>query len=244
METQPTPWTCASKWYPDLAEHTFPMQFVPLRPEEIIALANGRSDAPEAAEVIQRIDAAMKRIPMLWRSFVFADSVAPTDTERFKLKGGAVVSAESAWRILCESGKVRLAVAGGHASMIGIKPYRPITQPREFRLFIQDGELKAMSQYWLNRHFRRLNADFVQEDYWNRAQKFIADIAWKLPVKTLVMDIYFTRQLEILIIDLNIWGLPTDPLLLRKWNIVWDPIPGLKLIPPPVQISGEVHVSP
>lgn len=244
MEANSTSWTCASKWYPALSDFTFPMQFIPLDSKEIVALANGRVDAPEAKGVIERIDAAMKQMPMLWRSFVFADCVAPTDTERFKLKNGAVVSPDSAWRILCESEKVRLAVADGATSTIVIKPFRSMTRPREFRLFVYEGQLKAMSQYWLNRHFRRLNAEFIQDDYWNRADEFVQKIMERLPCQTLVIDIYFTRQLEIMIVDLNEWGPPTQPLLMRKWNLDWKNVFGIRLIPPPVQLSGDVNVSP
>lgn len=48
-----------------------------------------------------------------------------------------------------------------------------------------------------------------------------------------------------MIIDLNEFGLPTDPLLLKSWNINWYdvPEPKLKLMPPPFRISGEVKVS-
>lgn len=244
MELNPNAWTCASHWYPALSDYTFVTQFIPLEKKEIIALANGRVDAPEAEGVIDRINTAMKRIPMLWRSFVFADCVAPTDTERFKLKGGSVVSAESAWRVLCESEKVRMAVAEGLTSTIGIKQFRSMTRPREFRLFIHEGELKAMSQYWLDRHFRRLDADFIQDDYWMRALEFIEKVRKCLPAQTLVMDVYFTRQLEIMIVDINPWGPPTKPLLMRSWDIDWKTVHGLRLIPPPVLLSGDVYVSP
>ncbi len=236
----PTPkWVNTSFWYPILREHTFFTAFVKLTDKEIVALANGRINDPVAPGVIQRIDEAMDKIPMRWRSFVTADVVAPTDTGRFVSKFGAVVSAESAWRILCESSKVRLAIAEGDTDTIVVRPYRPLTRPREFRLFIYEGELKAMSQFWLTRHFRRLNDDGLKKRFWDEAVKFVESIKDKLPEKTLVMDVYFTRSHEILIIDLNVWGPPTNPLLM-SWNSDWKTVFGLRLIPEPEHAATSV----
>ena len=98
-----------------------------------------------------------------------------------------------------------------------------------------------MSQYNLIRHFRRLVG--VQERYWKIAQEFVKEISWRLPIPTLVMDIYFTHNEDILIFDLNPWGEPTAPLLLRSWERDWSNPAGLLLIPPPTKISGSVKVS-
>lgn len=233
-------WVNVSNWYPRLRDNTFFTTFVKLTDKEMIVLANGRVDDPLAPQIIERIDAAMDQIPMRWRSFVSADTVAPTDTGRFTSKFGAVVSAESAWRVLCESSKVRLAVANGDTDTIVVRPYRPLTRPREFRLFIYNGELKAMSQYWLTRHFRRLNDDSLKSTFWNEAKKFVQSIKSKLPEQTLVMDVYFTRHHRIMIMDLNPWGPPTKPLLMNSWNLDWKTEFGLRLIPPPEQSAGAV----
>ena len=68
-------------------------------------------------------------------------------------------------------------------------------------------------------------------------------ISWLLPVKTLVMDIYFTASGDILIIDLNPWGEPTDPLLLQSWERDWSVPAGIVLMDPPTRIYGDVNVS-
>ena len=62
-------------------------------------------------------------------------------------------------------------------------------------------------------------------------------------VKTLVMDIYFTASGDILIIDLNPWGEPTDPLMLRSWDRDWSKPAGIVLMDPPTRISGDVNIS-
>ena len=56
------------------------------------------------------------------------------------------------------------------------------------------------------------------------------------------MDIYITSRQEIIIIDFNCWGEPTDPLLL-SWDADWDNVAGMHIIPAPTKISGSVKVS-
>jgi hypothetical protein len=228
------------KWYPEFAEYTFLTSFVKLHPEEIKALSLGVTEGPEVDGVIERLAAPMKSIP--GNCFVFVDSVAPTDTERFRGKRGAVYSPQSAWRYLAESEKVRIAASEDRVEYVCIRPFRRMSQPREFRLFIYDGKLKAMSQYWLIRHFRRLEGP--KQEFWEKAERFVEQIAWILPCPTVVMDIYFTSGGEILIIDFNPWGEPTKPLLMRSWDIDWNEQIGIKLIPPPTKISGDINVSP
>ncbi len=235
-------------WYPVLAEHTFLTSFVKLRQEALEVLISGdnldnydREDKvnPVLLAAIEDLRKPMAAIP--GNCFVSVDSCAPTDTERFRNKRGAVYSPRSAWKYLSKSSKVRAAAKRGEVECICLRPFRRMNRTREFRLFIRNGELIAMSQYHLLRHFRRLEG--VKRKYWKQAVKFVESISWKLQLKTLVMDIYFTSAGEILIIDLNPWGPPTDPLLLRDWDRDWSKPIGIVLMGPPVTIVGNVTVS-
>jgi hypothetical protein len=116
-----------------------------------------------------------------------------------------------------------------------------MNRPRESRLFIKDGKLNAMSQYHLIRHFRRLEG--VNIKYWDMAKEFVDEISWNLPVKDIVMDIYFTSNQEIYIIDFNPWGSPTDPLMLNTWERDWSEEIGIVLMPVPMSIGGDVNIS-
>ncbi len=230
-------------WYPVLAGHTFLTSFVRLRPEAVAALAAGRAEKskehPEVAEAILSLRQPMAAIP--GNCFTSVDSCAPTDTERFEEKRGAVFSPESAWRYLALSPKVQAAAAAGEVEYICLRPFRRMNRTREFRLFIRDGKLNAMSQYHLIRHFRRLEG--VKQEFWKKAEAFVAEIAWLLPLRELVMDVYFTSDHQILIIDLNGWGSPTDPKLLNDWGRDWSEPAGIVLMPPPTRITGDVNVS-
>ncbi len=234
-------------WYPVLAEHAFVTSFVKLRPEAIGALAAGAGgkSAPGkewekvVRSVIADLAAPMAGIP--GNCFTSVDKCSPTDTERFELKRGAVYSPQSAWRFLASSAKVRAAADRGEVEYICLRPFRRITWPREFRLFIRGGQLNAMSQYHLIRHFRRLEG--MRRHYWRLVSKFIDSIAWKLPAEDLVMDIYITSEEKVLIIDLNCWGEPTDPLLLRRWDRDWSEPAGIVLMAPPAKLHGDVNVS-
>lgn len=98
-----------------------------------------------------------------------------------------------------------------------------------------------MSQRFLIRHFRRLVRR--QEDYWNVALRFFDEIKSALPVDTLSVDIYITCNRKVIVLDLNPWGDPTDPLMFRDWNReITEPL-GCLLVPPPCMISGDVNVS-
>ena len=103
------------------------------------------------------------------------------------------------------------------------------------------GEMSVAGADSLAEAFRRLEG--VRHSYWTQAADFVDKIAWLLPVKTLVMDIYFTSSGKILIIDLNPWGEPTDPLLVRDWNRDWSAPAGILLMEPPTRIHGDVNVS-
>ncbi len=229
----------APVWYPILSEHTFTTYFVRLAPEEILALAEGEEKGPAVEEVIKRLQYPLDATP--GNCFIITDKCAPTDTERFLYKHGAVYSPESAWKYLVLSAKVRRAAQAGEVEYIGVRPYRRMDRTREFRLFIADGKLAAMSQYNLARHFRRLEG--IRDALWKRAADWFEGVKGEIPLDRYTMDIYFTGDNRTLIIDFNPWGPPTSPLLLNRWERSWEPPPGLLLMPKPTRLSGDVNVS-
>ncbi len=231
-------------WYPLLAGYTFLTSFVKLRQDAVKALIDGDTgEGEERSPAVQRaIDDLRQPMSVIpGNAFVSVDRCAPTDTERFALKRGAVFSPESAWKFLASSAKVRESALRGEVEFICLRPFRRMNRTREYRLFIYEGRLMAMSQYHLERHFHRLER--VRDLYWEKAEDLIRHIAWQMPLKTLVMDIYITSSGKILIIDLNPWGEPTDPLLLRRWERDWSCPAGIVLMEPPTTISGNVNVS-
>lgn len=229
-------------WYPRLSAFSLPTAFVALTPEEIQALADGApaTTAP-AKNVIKRIKALLPNFS--YYRFFSVDLAAPTDTKRFKEKNGSVRSAKSAWEVLASSQKVQESAKRGEVTSICIRPYRNMEPAREFRLFIKDGKLFAMSQYWLKRHYARFEKK--EKKLWEKAVKFIETNGWALPLKDVVADVYYTSSGRILITDLNPLGEPTDPLMFNKWDkFDWSGEPvGIKLIPKPLKLSGDVNVS-
>ena len=75
------------------------------------------------------------------------------------------------------------------------------------------------------------------------AEKLIKLVGWMLPLEELVMDIYISSDDRTYIVDLNPWGPPTDPLLLRSWDRDWSKPVGIVLMDPPAKLSGNVDVS-
>lgn len=226
-------------WYPRLSVNSFPTSFVFLRDYEIQALADGVTESDAVDGVIPRLEAAMSNYG--YNRFVFADHAAPTDTERFLNKKGAVRSAKSAWKILVSSEKIRQNASDGKVTAICVRPFRRMNPAREFRLFIKNGLLRGMSQYWLVAHFPHMMRH--REEYWNLAQEFVKTNAFALPASDVVADIYFTSSREILIIDLNPFMPPTDAKMFNTLDTDWSTEQGLKIIPVPHKVSGDVNVS-
>lgn len=228
-------------WYPVLGAYSALTGFLKLSAMEVDLLANGVGDGDQVRGVVERLKKLM-RGGAFDNYFISTDFCSPTDTERFITKRGAVHSAESAWFFLASSSKVRSAAAAGNVEYLAVRPFLKIDRTREFRLFIYEGELKAMSQYHLVRHFRRLEG--IKEELWQTVQSWFNDIKWQLPVRNITMDIYLEDDDQsVKIIDLNSWGGSTDPLLLRTFDQDWRQVAGIKLMLPPTRISGDVAVS-
>ena len=227
-------------YYPLFAHCSMPATFAFLRDAEINALANGETTGKNVESAVRRISEAMR--PFSGKRFVSTDFAAPTDSPRFlSSKRGSVVSAESAWFSLAGSARIRALAAKGLVQCVCVRKFRIFDVPREFRLFIKDGELLAMSQRHLVRHFRRLEGR--REEYWRVVQEFFREIRDILPVPSLAMDIYITSNKRVLVMDLNPWGDPTDPLMFRDWNRHVDAPLGCLLVPAPHTLSGDVNVS-
>ena len=228
-------------WYPVLGEHSAVCGFLKLSAEEIKLLADGIGEGRQVKSVISRLKKVMRSVDANY-CFVSTDYCSPTDTERFEAKHGSVHSAESAWLYLALSQKVRNAAMNGQIEYLAVRPFERIDRTREFRLFVKDGELKAMSQYNLVRHFRRLEG--IKKRLWRNTSKWFENIKPLLPVKDLVIDCYLKNDdRDVKIIDINPWGEPTDPLLLQTFDRDWSEVIVLKLMLPPTKISGDVAVS-
>ncbi len=144
--------------------------------------------------------------------------------------------------MLSSSERVRKAAEKGEVSCICARPFRRMDMQREFRMFIYHGKLKAMSQYWLVRHFPWLEKR--QEKYWNIGLKFVEKYGFAFPAEDFVMDVYISSSDHVKVLDLNEFGGKTDPLMMNDWNLDWESMtPGIHIVPPPRMVSGEVNVS-
>ena len=221
-----------SQWYPLLGHLTFPTVFIGLTDEGASSIIAGTA----SDDLEQRIDRAISSLP--GSCVVGIDNVMPTDSSIFQ-KNRALKTGKAALKMLASSEKCLNALKDERTLIV--RPYRRMDKTREFRLFIKDGQLSAMSQRNLERHFRRL--EDRREVYWEKAQEFTANILRYIKDDELVVDIYFTSTGEIMIIDFNDWGAPTDTLLFKKWDRDWSEVTGLKLMAPPIKMSGDIKVS-
>ncbi len=230
---------CISDWYTSLGNYTFPTVFVRLTDDEIKAIQDKTRSSKVVTKFVSKLDHAIGMLP--GSTFMHADCCAPTDSDTFRKRSGAVTSGAIAWQILLESAKLQGAFESEKTERVGFHPYRRMDRYREFRVFVRDRKIAAMSQLYLDRYVPKLGKR--QQHLWCSAKDFVSVICDFLPANDTVIDIYFTSRDDIIIIDMNEWGAPTDPLLLRSWDQQWDDSIGLKLVTKPVKLGGEVSVS-
>ena len=226
-----------SQWYISLGDFTFPTVFARLCDKEKDILLSKQEKVEVLENLTARIERAIAALP--GACFVGLDTCSPDDAPLFQRKKSHS-HAKSAIELLKNSKKVQEALTSGTDNTIAIRPYRRMDKTREFRLFIYKNKLSGMSQRNLIRHFRRL--DGKREEYWNKAQKFYEEISSLVDEENLVIDIYFTSDGKVLIVDMNDWE-KCDPLLFRKWDRDWNETAGLKLMVEPIKLNGDVKVS-
>ncbi len=229
---------CVSDWYLALASYTFPTVFIQLTDMEINCLLTADSTTRDTAPIIAKLERAARILP--GNSFLHADCCAPTDSMLYAKRKGSVNAGKTGWDILRGSEKAKSAFKNGATRRVALHPYRRMDRSREFRMFVKDGGLAAMCQRYLNDYYLRIHKR--RQEIWRTATRFHAEIAAFLPEPEVVVDVYMTSAGELMIIDMNAWGAPTDPLLMRDWSGDW-PTPGLELVTKPVKLKGDVSVS-
>jgi hypothetical protein len=227
-----------SDWYALVGEYSFPTIFLFLAEADRQALLANDPRSATGRRLLQRLASAMAALP--GASFVGADTCAPDDSPKYR-SGGAVTTPRKAWELLATSPKVRTALESGASHRLTVRPHRRMDRTREFRMFIRGGKLVGMSQYCLERHFARLAQR--EAEFWRHATEFVPQLLPALPMADLAMDVYLTSRQELMVVDLNPWGPPTDPLLFRSWERDWEAAPGIRLIPPPQKLTGDVSIS-
>lgn len=226
-----------SQWYISLGDFTFPTVFARLSEDEKSYLISGNGSEQIKNGLVKRIDKAISSLP--GACFIGLDTCSPDDSAIFKRKKSQS-SGKGAIELLRNSEKVQKALSDGSTETLAIRPYRRMDKTREFRLFIYNDQLVGMSQRNLIRHFRRLDAR--RDEFWQKANSFYDDVKQLVKPGNVVIDIYFTSDGNVLIVDMNEWE-SCDPLLFRKWDRDWSEVAGLKLMAEPIKMKGDVKVS-
>ena len=230
--------TCVSDWYSSIGEFSFPTVFVRLDDRGIESLVNGQQENAAARQVWRRLQRAIRALP--GSGFVGADACVPTDSPHYR-QGFGLSFGRKAWRLLATSGKTRAAFENGLTERLTVRPFRRMDRAREFRMFFYRRTLVGMSQYCLLRHYARLAKR--ESEIWRRGRELAAKIAPLLPAENQVADVYLCSDGYLLLVDLNDWGGSTDPKLFKTWDRNWEEEAGLRLIPRPIRMKGDVSVS-
>jgi hypothetical protein len=227
-----------SSWYTSFGNYTFPSSFIRLNEAEIKALLNGETGSKVSRAVIDKLDYVIDHLP--GSCFLHADCCAPTDSTKFQSTDFAVKKGQAAWEVLLESSKVISAFKAGDTERLVLHSYRRVDKYREFRAFIKGRKLLTMSQRYINKHVSKLNGR--ENEIWQLAEQLFENCATFLPLEDIVVDLYLTSTKRLMILDMNLWG-ECDPLLLKDWDQDWNALSGLKLVPKPLKLSGDVSVS-
>ena len=227
-----------STWYTSFGNSTFPSSFIRLNDAEKQALLDKETASKISRSVIEKLDYVIDHLP--GSCFLHADSCAPTDSAKFKAADFSVKKGQAAWEILIESPKVEAAFKSSETERLGLHSHRRIDKYREFRAFIKDRKLVTMSQRYINKHVSKLNGR--ESEIWKLAQSLFKNCTAFLPCDDIVVDLYLTSTKRLMILDMNEWG-KCDPLLLKDWGQDWSAVSGLKLVPKPLRLSGDVSVS-
>ncbi len=228
-----------SEWYSSLSNFTFPTVFIRLNEAEIAAFLNEERQSAATKGLIDKLDYVIEHLP--GSCFVHADVCAPSDSDVFVSSDGAVKRGRLAWNSLRQSAKVRAALGEGLTERFAVHPFRRMDHGREFRMFIKGRDLVAMSQRFLRKYHARLHAR--NDEIWRLAKSMVAQIGDFLPREDLTVDVYLTASGKLMLLDMDVFGEPTDPLLLRDWDQDWSSPIGLKLMPKPTRLGGDVSVS-
>lgn len=230
--------TGISEWYPALGEFSFPTVFLELAEEERRALIEQDDACKTTRDLSARLQKAIRSLG--GAGFIGTDVCAPTDSPKYR-HGRWVSFGRTAWRVLAGSHKARAALSQAETRLLTVRPWRRMDRAREFRLFVHQRKLAAISQLHLDRYLPGIAQR--EREILGKTRRFLETVAERLPEDNLVMDVYLTAEGELMLVDINDWGPPTDPLLLRKWDRDWTTSASLVLVPEPVRMGGDISIS-
>ena len=136
-----------------------------------------------------------------------------------------------------------------------IQPTRPPTQlvlrkwcnlypSMEFRCFVRQDELLAISQRNHSQHYPHLAIDMtwiqtrILDFFYNTIQHIYAHDA----IHNYVMDVYLDKKQRVWLVDFNVWGRSTDPLLFEWSELIsldMEDDPYFRIVDTPHQIRQD-----
>ena len=218
-----------SDWYTHLSAYTFPTMFIPIGQEEKKALISQEYDNILVENLKTHIERASHSI--FGRYSIKLDyidiPVLPRHSFGDAIKALKYISKNS-------------FLGNDAVDKLLLSPFRRMTTEREFRLFIYDKELIAMSQLHLHKYYKSLDKN--KHKYWKKALNFFYKIKNFLPYNRCCLDIYFTSQMEEIILNINEWE-KNNALLFTDWTkLDWTKCQGFRILSSPKEIKGDVIV--
>ncbi|WCK57306.1 ATP-grasp domain-containing protein (plasmid) [Aneurinibacillus sp. Ricciae_BoGa-3] len=216
--------TFLTNWKEDLMKYSIPTLVFTLTEKErddfsslIFSEGNSQVEQERFAYFVNKIAPAFHVFPE--GIFLRNDKRSPKDSDAFlngKLRPARTAQEAISFCLLSERTWVdfRDAKEHGHLPILVARKWMDFKPEREFRCFIKNGRLFAITQYdyqnhyeWVTNHVDSIKARIIS---------FIEEIKSLLPCDTLVVDVHINDQ-GITIIETNPYGL-SDPCLFEDYE--------------------------
>lgn len=130
-----------------------------------------------------------------------------------------------------------LQARSSHPMYLSLRKWKSIRESMEFRCFVKNKQMKAISQRHCDKYFAFLHD--MKESVENDIQLFFTQhIEHVFPLENYTFDIYFQENRRIIILDFNIFDPQTDPLLFTWKELATDETFGCRVVLGPEQIAS------
>lgn len=191
------------QWYNLLDDVTFPSFFIDIKPSHRVAIRD--RDMGNLRDLENEIKKYMKKHKD-WVWFAKLNSVSPKDGTKSG-KELKFTDSDDIIRRFMDCNRTRVFICEDPTSSIVLRKWYDIPENMEFRCFIREKKLRAISQYHCEDFFPELVAQ--KEDLLYKIKTFYTELSNRIPYEDAVMDVAILDE-KVLIIEFNQFGAETS----------------------------------
>jgi hypothetical protein len=188
--------------------------------------ADGAAEAPRLPDAFHDVDACLQSTMNDFggKIMVKINDKAPTDSLWINCGTLMCNSVSSVYMVLKASEKVALALKESGDNYLVVRKWANMFPSMEFRCFISDGDLICICQKDASTHYPFLAADSTRI-HTVISRFFESHVQEKLPVQSVVLDVYVDKQDRVWLIGFSPFGEETETdSLLFSWGEIKEHI--------------------